>query len=181
MNILVIGNRYCNPESSWLETANMKDDYTFYIIPYGNYINYYDILTRIYECNIIEQYEHIVIQGENDKHLCFYQNNWIQDLLEYPSDKKNFKFYAADGKYLVWQDNIFHFMSEQKDALLEKYDMTVSEAQAEYLQFFTNNNELATVMQGSKILLNRKLDEIGIPYTFIKEIKNENLDIRTAR
>ena len=59
--------------------------------------------------------------------------------------------------------------------------MTVSEAQAEYLQFFTNNNELATVMQGSKILLNRKLDEIGIPYTFIKEIKNENLDIRTAR
>lgn len=176
MNILVLADRFCNPHSEFVKTANSDHTYTVYIVPYGNYINYYDILTHLQETSIIKEYEHVIVQGKNEKNFCFYRNVWLSNLLEYPSQQENVKFYAADNDYLIWHSGVFD--TPVSDQLQNAWNMQVNEPQQQYLEGFVNNNEIETIMQGSRILLTRALKKLGIEYTIIEDIENENLDIR---
>jgi hypothetical protein len=53
--------------------------------------------------------------------------------------------------------------------------MSLSEPQIEYLQKFTTNNSISSIMKGSEIRITKLLDKLDISYQFVKDTQQEIL------
>lgn len=171
MKICIIGDRNSNPDSEWLQHLPKQHEYTVYFIPHGNYINFIEVLTWLKFHNIIVEYEHIIIQSANQPNLCFYKKFYLDNLLF--QQKDNFQFCYADNKYLLWTDNVFR--TPLGDEIQKHYNMSLSEPQIEYLQKFTTNNNISSIMKGSEIRITKLLDKLDISYQFVKDTQQEIL------
>ena len=179
-DVLIIGDGASKPGSTWLEKLSDEHLYTVYTLDYGNYINYYDILTHLHKDDIIKKYEHIVIQGANVRDLCFYKFDWKEHL--WRLEQENFEFYYCNHAVeddLLWANGIFE--TELGDNIQKRWDMNLTDGQIKYLERFVDNNSIDTIMKGSEIRLIRLLESIGIPYKLIKDVQDENIDIWTTR
>ena len=179
MNVLIFGDSESKPGCTWLSKLPKDNDYTVYTLDYGNYINYYDILTHLKEEDIIKKYEHIIVQGANSPDLIFYLWAWKEHL--WKLEQENFEFYYCNygvENDLLWASGIFKTVIG--DNIQKRWDMNLKDEQINYLERFIDNNAIDTIMKGSEIRLIRLLESIKIPYKLIKDIKNENIDIWTA-
>lgn len=179
MNVLILGDSASKPGCTWLSKLSKDNDYTVYTLDYGNYINYYDILIHLKEEDIINKYEHIIVQGANSPDLVFYTWVWKEHL--WKLERENFTFYYCNygiENDLLWASGIFK--TAIGDNIQKRWDMNLKDEQINYLERFVDNNAIDTIMKGSEIRLLRLLESIKIPYKLIKDIKNENIDIWTA-
>ena len=180
MNVLIIGNSESKPGSTWLSNLPNDNEYTVYTLNYGNYINYYDILTHLQKEDIINKYEHIIVQGDNSPDIVFYTYSWKDHLWRLVEEKFEFYYcnYEAEND-LLWSSGIFK--TPIGDNIQKRWDMNLRDEQINYLERFVDNNAIDTIMKGSEIRLERFLDKINIPYKFIKDTKDDNIDIWTTR
>jgi len=181
MNICIIGDRYSNPDSKWLKHLPKHHNYHVYFLPYGNYINFFELLTWLNIHNIIKEHklEHFLIQSGNaynkpfdvTPNLCFYEDNYLDNMLF--EQKENFTFRYADNKYLLWTDNVFS--NSIGDEIQKRYNMNLNEIQINYLQRFVNNNSINSIMKGSEIRLKRLLKRLDISYQFVTNTQEKIL------
>ena len=181
MNICIIGDRHSNPDSKWLQDLPKHHNYHVYFLPYGNYINFFEVLTWLNIHNIIKEHklEHFLIQSGNSynkpfdvaPNLCFYEDHYLDNLLF--EQKENFIFRYADNKYLLWTDNVFK--SPVGDEIQKRYNMDLNDLQINYLQRFISNNSINSIMKGSEIRLIRLLKKLDISYQFVTNTQEKIL------
>lgn len=179
MKVLIIGNGESKPGSTWLSTLPKEHEYTVYTLDYGNYINYYDILTQLHKDNIINKYEHIVVQGLNANDICFYKFDWKEHL--WRLEQENFEFYYCNygvENDLLWASGVFK--DKTGDTIQKRWGMNLTNEQIDYLERFVDHNSMDTIMKGSEIRLTRLLESVGIPYKLIKDTLDENINIWSA-
>tara|TARA_B100001094_G_scaffold320418_1_gene366608 strand:+ start:3582 stop:4100 length:519 start_codon:yes stop_codon:yes gene_type:complete len=172
MKILVLANT-----TEWLERLPKEHEYGVYTIAYGNYLNYYELLTWLRIHNIIKQYEYILVESSSTPNLCFYKRTWVNNLIR--SQKDNFEYCSADINFLVWSTDVFD--TAQGDQIQHKYDMQLTRPQIDYLQKLVVNNSIDAIMKGSQIRLERYLKRLNIEYNLITDVNNENINIWSAR
>ncbi len=172
MKILVVTST-----TEWLERLPKEHDYSVYTIAYGNYLNYYELLTWLRVHNIIKQYEYILVESSSTPNLCFYKRTWVDNMIR--SQKDNIEYCSADINFLVWSTGIFD--TAQGDMIQRRYDMQLTRPQIDYLQKLVVNNSIDAIMKGSEIRLERYLKRLNIAYKLIKDIKNENFDFWSSR
>lgn len=179
MKVLIYGDKHSNPDRQWVDCLPKDNTYTVYFIPTGNYLNFYDLLTHHIQEGIIEQYDHVVIQSANKPNLCFYTAHMVYHFYRVESKRDNFEFFVADNKQLVWSSNIFD--TPIGDEIQARMGTNMILAQKQHLQRLVENNEIESLMKGSEIRLLNLLREKSIQYTLVKDINDENINLRTTR
>ena len=179
MNVLIIGDSASKPGCTWLNNLPKDNDYTVYTLDYGNYINYYDILTYLQEDDIIKKYEKIIVQGGNVRDIVFYVWAWKEHF--WKLDQENFEFYYCNygvDNDLLWASGIFK--TAIGDNIQKRWNMDLTDKQIDYLERLVDNNSMDVIIKGSEMQLTRLLESIGIPYKLIKDTQDENINIWTA-
>lgn len=176
MKILVYGDKNSNPTKTWFDRLPQEYEYTVYVIPTGNYINIYDLLTEHLKDSTIKQHDHVIIQNANEPNLCFYNRVWVDHFSEWESTRDNFKFYGAGNNQLLWSKGIFN--TPVGDGIQKRFNTDFTRPQKDYLERLINNGEIDQVMKGSEIRLLNLLQKESISYTLIKDVNHENFDIR---